>query len=115
MAGPKRIPAFFYQSAAGAEPERDWLKRLGEADRRVVGQDIATVEFGWPVGMPTCKALGDGLWEVRSSLPSKREARVIFVVIDERMILLHGFIKKSQKTPKADIDLALRRKKEIAR
>lgn len=95
------------------EPVRDWLRSLSDEDRRVIGEDIATVEFGWPVGMPTCRALGDGLWEVRSTLPSKREGRVIFVVKDAQMILLHAFIKKSQKTPKADIDLALKRKKEI--
>ena len=63
--------------------------------------------------MPTCRSLGDGLWEVRSSLPSRREARVIFAVIEEQMVLLHGFIKKSQKTPKADLDLALKRLKDV--
>lgn len=110
---PKKIPAFFYQTASGSEPVRDWLKDLDEDDRRTLGEDIATVEFGWPIGMPTCKSLGGGLWEVRTSLPSKREARVIFVVKDERMVLLHGFIKKTQKTPKADLDLAKKRMKEI--
>jgi phage-related protein len=110
---PKKIPAFFYQSASGAEPVRDWLLTLDADDRRVIGVDIATVEYGWPVGMPTCRSLGDGLWEVRSSLPSRREARVIFVVIEERMVLLHAFIKKSQKTPKSDLDLALKRMKEV--
>lgn len=110
---PKKIPAFFYQTAAGAEPVRDWLLTLDAEDRRVIGVDIATVEYGWPVGMPTCRSLSDGLWEVRSSLPSRREARVIFAVIDEQMVLLHGFIKKSQKTPKADLDLALKRLKDV--
>lgn len=79
----------------------------------MIGEDIATVEYGWPVGMPTCRSLGDGLWEVGSSLPSRREARVIFVVMEKQMILLHGFIKKVQKTPKADLDLALKRVKEL--
>lgn len=110
---PKKIPAFFFQTSAGAEPVRDWLKDLDDDDRRVIGEDIATVEYGWPVGMPTCRSLGDGLWEVRSSLPSRREARVIFVVRENQMILLHGFIKKVQKTPKADLDLALKRVKEL--
>lgn len=110
---PKKIPAFFYQTAAGAEPVRDWLLTLDDEDRRIIGADIATVEYGWPVGMPTCRSLSAGLWEVRSSLPSRGEARVIFVVIEEQMVLLHGFIKKSQKTPKADLDLAMKRLKEV--
>ena len=109
----KKVPAFFYQSRAGAEPVRDWLRELDEEDRKVIGEDIATVEFGWPVGMPLARSLGDGLWEVRSSLPSKREARIIFAVIGERMILLHGFIKKTQKTPRGDLAMAHKRLKEI--
>ena len=109
----KKIPAFFYQTAAGAEPVRDWLKTLDEEDKKIIGDDMATVEFAWPVGMPTCKSLGSGLWEVRSSLPSKREARVIFTVLEDRMVLLHGFIKKTQKTRKGDLDLARKRMKEI--
>ncbi len=109
----KRVPAFFYQSGSGAEPVRDWLKNLDEDDPKVIGEDLATVEFGWPVGMPLCRSLGYGLWEVRSSLPSKREARVIFAVVEERMVLLHGFIKKTQKTPKGDLETARKRLKEI--
>lgn len=110
---PKKIPAFFYQTASGAEPVRDWLLTLDTDDRRIIGVDIATVEYGWPVGMPTCRSLGGGLWEVRSSLASRREARVIFAIVGERLVLLHGFIKKSQKAPKSDLDLALKRLKEI--
>jgi phage-related protein len=110
---PKKIPAFFYQTASGAEPVRDWLLTLDDDDRRVIGIDVATVEYGWPVGMPTCRSIGNGLWEVRSSLPSRREARVIFAVLEQQMVLLHGFIKKTQKTPKADLDLALKRLKDL--
>ncbi len=110
---PKKVPAFFFQTASGAEPVREWLKDLDDKDRRVVGEDIATVEYGWPVGMPICRPLGDGLWEVRSSLPSRREARIIFSIIEEQMVLLHGFIKKTQKMPKAELDLALKRLKDI--
>lgn len=110
---PKKAPAFFFQAASGAEPVREWLKDLDDKDRRVIGEDIATVEYGWPVGMPICRPLGDGLWEVRSSLPSRREARIFFSVIEEQMVLLHGFIKKTQKTPKAELDLALKRLKDI--
>lgn len=92
---------------------REWLQDLGEEDRRVVGQDIATAEFGWPVGMPLCRSLGNGLFEIRCNISDGRIARVIFAVVSQRMVLLHGFIKKAQKTPKPDLDLASKRLKEI--
>lgn len=111
----KRLPAAFYCSANGKEPVRDWLKELPEADRRIVGFDIATAEFGWPMGMPLCRALGGGLWEVRSTLTQGRIARVIFCAKDGRMVLLHGFVKKRQKTPQADLELARTRQKEVER
>lgn len=85
---------------------------LGDDDKKTIGADIATVEFGWPVGMPTCKAMKGGLYEVRSSLKN-RIARVLFCIHDEKMVLLHGFVKKSQKTPQADLDLAKSRMKEL--
>ena len=109
----KKLPAVFYSTAAGNEPVREWLKTLDAADRRIVGQDIAIAEFGWPVGMPVCRSLGDGLYEIRSDLASHRIARVIFCVAGQHMVLLHGFIKKTPKTPKPDLDLALKRKKEV--
>ena len=117
MAAVKRkvLPARFYRTAAGAEPVRKWLKALSGEDKRIVGTDIATVEFGWPVGMPTCRPLASrrGLWEVRSSLTQNRIARVLFFVYQGQMVLLHGFIKKTQETPKADLDLAVKRQKEV--
>lgn len=109
----KKLPATFYCMASGTEPVREWLKRLDAVDRKIVGQDIATAEFGWPVGMPICRSLGSGLYEIRSDLASHRIARVIFCVLRQRMVLLHGFIKKTQKTPKSDLDLALKRKREL--
>ena len=109
----KRLPAAFYRSPLGNEPVRDWLKGLDPADRKIVGDDIRLVEFGWPLGMPLCRALGLGLWEVRSDVTGGKIARVIFCVAQERMVLLHGFIKKSQKTPKSALDLARKRKKEL--
>jgi phage-related protein len=110
----KRLPAFFYQLPSGRGPVREWLKALDDDDRRIIGEDIKDVEFAWPIGMPLCRPLSKGLWEVRSELTQSRIARVIFCVHDSRMVLLHAFIKKTPKTPKADIDLALKRKKEIA-
>ena len=109
--GLKRLPARFYRLNSGREPVREWLKSLDEADRRIIGEDIKDVEFTWPIGMPLVRALGRDLWEVRSSLPHGRIARVIFCVETDCMVLLHGFMKKTQKTPKQEIDLALKRKK----
>ena len=112
MANLKKLPATFYRTAGGNEPVREWLLDFAEDDRRTVGQDIATAEFGWPAGMPLCKAMGHGLFEIRSNLSSSRIARVLFAVVDEQMLLLHGFVKKSRKTPKPDLDLAMKRLKE---
>lgn len=103
---------FFCQKDTKREPVRDWLKSLDPEDRRRIGTDIATCEYGWPVGAPTCAPLGNGLFEVRTNLTGKaRIARVIFFMHDSTMYLLHGFIKKDQTTPKPDKDLALSRMK----
>ena len=109
----KRVPAFFFRTQRGNEPVRDWLRQdLTANERKAAGEDIKTVEYGWPIGMPTCRSLGDGLHEVRTNLPG-RIARVLFYVdADQRMVLLHGFIKKSQKTPEADLTIARARKAE---
>ena len=111
----KVLPARFYRTAMGAEPVRKWLKALSREDKRIVGTDIATVEFGWPVGMPTCLPLASrrGLLEVRSSLTQKRVARVLFCIHQGQMVLLHGFIKKTQQTPEKDLDVAVKRQKEV--
>lgn len=109
----KILPACFYRNSLGNEPVRDWVKDLDKDDRLIIGGDIKTVEFGWPIGMPTCKPLGKGLYEVRSNLSSNRIARVIFCIYEGQMVLLHGFIKKTQKTPKQDLDLALNRKSNL--
>lgn len=106
----KRVPAEFYRNENGSEPVRDWLKSLSKEERFLIGADIKTVEFGWPIGMPTCRPMGDGLFEVRTNLPQNKIARVLFCFYEGKMILLHGFIKKSQKTPKQQLDLALERK-----
>jgi len=109
----KRLPAAFYALSSGREPVRDWLRSLNREDRKIVGEDIKDVEFSWPIGMPLCRPFGDGLWEVRSALTQGRIARVLFCVRDSQMVLLHAFIKKTQKTPDADRRLALKRLKEI--
>lgn len=109
----KRIPATFYQNETGKEPVREWLKDLEKKERFLIGTDIKTVEVGWPVGMPTCGSMGNGLFEVRTNLPSARIARVLFCIYENRMVLLHGFIKKTQKTPKRELELALKRKRKL--
>lgn len=109
----KRLPIRFYRSASGREPVREWLRSLSAEDRQILGTDIRTLEFGWPTGMPLCRSLGHGLWEIRSSLPQGRIARVIFCIHTQQAVLLHGFLKKTQKTPKPDIDVAMRRKREV--
>lgn len=107
----KRLPAYFYRSDSGREPVREWLQDLKPAERKIVGEDIKDVEFSWPIGMPLVRSLGQALWEVRSNISGNTIARVVFCVDEGRMILLHGFVKKSQKIPKKDIELALKRKK----
>ncbi len=112
MESEKRIQVRFYRLANGKEPVRDWLMELSREDRLAIGTDIKTVEFGWPVGLPVCRSLGDGLWEVRSSLLN-RIARMLFCIEGDMMWLLHGFIKKQQKTPAAEINIARKRMREI--
>ena len=109
----KKIPAFFYREDNGTEPVRDWLSELSKADRRLIGEDVKTVEYGWPVGMPVCRAMGKGLYEVRSHITGGRIARVLFCIYQNQMVLLHGFIKKTQKTPQAELDIAEKRKRKL--
>ncbi len=109
------IPLRFWRSASGREPVREWLNDLPVEDRRVIGRDMAKVQYGWPVGLPLCRPLSGGLWEVRSSLPSKREARVVFGFHEGVLIALHAFIKKTQKTAADDLALARQRLKEVTK
>lgn len=106
------LEVVFYRSVKGKEPVREWLRGLPKEDRRTIGIDIKTVQFGWPLGMPLVRKLEPNLWEVRSQL-DQRIARNFFMVLDGQMVLLHGFIKKSQKTPQKDLEIAKRRKAEV--
>jgi phage-related protein len=105
----KCLTARFYRTLGGREPVREWLKTLSIADRKIIGEDIKDVEFSWPIGLPLVRPLGRGLWEVRSSITDGKIARVIFCVDQGEMFLLHGFIKKTQKIPARDLELALNR------
>ncbi len=102
----------FYRTDSGAEPVRDWLRTLAKPDKQIIGGDIKTVQFGWPLGMPVVRKLDAGLWEIRSRL-DQRTARVFFTMQNDAIVLLHGFIKKSQKTAKEDLALAKRRKAKL--
>jgi phage-related protein len=95
----KRLPAAFYELASGRAPVREWLKGLDRSDRKIIGEDIKDVEFSWPIGMPLCRAFGQGLWEVRSDITGSRIARVLFCVSRGRMVLLHGFVKVRKRQP----------------
>ena len=108
------IPLVFWRSRSGKEPVREWLNVLPRDDQRVLGRDIAKVQFGWPVGLPVCRPLRDGLWEVRSTLPSRREARVLFGFHQGTLVALYAFIKKTQKTPNDELSLARQRLQELS-
>ena len=108
----KHVEVVFFGTPGGKQPVRDWLKLLPVEDRKTIGRDLQTVEFSWPVGMPLCRPMGGGLHELRSSL-NKRMARVFFIIYGEQMVLLHAFMKKSQATPKTDLNLALERKRLV--
>lgn len=104
----------FYVTESGTEPVRGWLHELAPIDRKIIGEDIKTVQLGWPLGMPLVRHLGDGIWEVRIRLEN-RIARILFSIEGATMVLLHGFLKKQQATPKPDLDLAKDRLKSLKR
>lgn len=109
----QKTPLVFYCTSAGAQPVLDWLKNLSAEDRKEIGRDLMRAQWRWPVGMPLCRPMGQGLWEVRSSLENNRIARVLFCVHGGELVALHGFIKKTQKTSPDDLDLAKKRMKEV--
>ena len=102
----------FFRQESGKEPVRDWLKSTSAEDRKLIGEDIKTVQWGWPLGMPLVRSLGDGLWEIRTDLRGQI-ARIIFCTRDDHIVLLHGFIKKTQVIPKRDLELAKDRMKRL--
>ena len=102
------LSVVFFRTEAGHEPVREWLKSLKREDRKTIGEDIKTAQFGWPLGMPLIRKLERGLWEVRSQI-RQGIVRVIFTVEGDTMVLLHGFIKKAQKTPPRELNTARQR------
>ena len=110
---PQKTPLIFFRTDAGAEPVREWLKDLPPEDRREMGKDLMRAQWRWPVGMPLCRPMGDGLWEIRTDLPSNRIARVLLAVDEGVLVALHAFIKKTQKTPPPELTVARKRLKEL--
>ncbi len=100
----------FFRTATGREPVRQWLQNLDKADKKTIGEDIKLVQFRWPLGMPLVRKMETDLWEVRSHLRRRCIARVLFTVAGNEMVILHGFIKKSQATPQTDLNLAQNRR-----
>jgi phage-related protein len=114
-AQPHKIPLLFYRSQAGIEPVREWLKELPEEERQAIGKDLLRAQWRWPAGMPLCRPLGTGLWEIRTDLPSGRISRVLICLYRGHLVALHGFIKKTRATPDSDLALARKRRKELER
>jgi|SRR5579864_925042 phage-related protein len=112
---PRKIPLIFFRPGPESEPVREWLRGLPEAERQAIGKDLLRAQWRWPVGMPLCRPLGSGLWEIRTNLPTKRTARVFICLYRGHLVALHGFIKKTRTTPGDDLALARKRQKELER
>ena len=102
------IPVVFFRLDSGREPVRDWLKGLSRDHRKSIGEDIKTLQYGWPVGMPLARKMDNELWELRSNI-SSGIARTFFTVHGRQIVLLHGFVKKAKKTPVNELTTAKRR------
>ena len=111
----QKAPLVFFRTATGSEPVRDWLRGLDEGERQAIGRDLLRAQWRWPVGMPLCRPLGDGLLEIRTILPTKRSARVLLCFYRGHLVALHAFIKKTRTTPSEELTLARRRQKELER
>jgi phage-related protein len=109
----QKIPLIFFRTSAGSEPVRKWLKELPDVERHAIGMDLLRAQWRWPIGMPLCRPMGGGLWEIRTDLATRRTARVLLCLYHERLVALHGFIKKTRATPDEDLALARKRKKEL--
>ena len=114
-AKPRKIPLVFFRTLAGREPVREWLRGLEKAERQSIGMDLLRAQWRWSAGMPLCRRIGKGLWEIRPDLPTQRTARVLPCLYCEHLVALHGFIKKTQATPESDLAMARKRQKELER
>jgi phage-related protein len=104
----------FYLTPAGNEPAREWLRNLSADSRKAIGEDLKVVQHRWPLGMPLVRKLGKVLWELRSTIP-EGIARVFFTVWEQQVVVLHGFVKKSGKTPDNELETAKKRLTDFIR
>lgn len=111
---PQPLIVLFFKTESGTEPVLDWLRSFSPTDRQIIGADIRTVQIGWPLGMPLVRKMDTGLWEIRVHL-THGIARLFFTVSGNTLLLLHGFVKKSQATPKSELELAKNRLKQSRR
>ncbi len=109
------LTVVFFKTTGGNEPVLAWLKNLGVNDRKIIGRDLRTVQFGWPIGMPLCRTLGQGLYEIRSNITDRRIARLLFFQHEQNLVIVEGFIKKTQGTPAEVLKTAKRRRSEYER
>jgi phage-related protein len=112
---PQKIPLIFFRLESGSEPVREWLLELPETECQAIGKDLLRAQWRWPVGMPLCRPMGNGLWEIRTDLPAKRKARVLICLYRGHLVALHGFIKKTRTTLAGDLALARKRLRELER
>lgn len=112
-ASPRKIPLVFFRTRQGREPVREWLRDLPAAERHAIGTDLLRAQWRWPIGMPLCRPLGKGLWEIRTDLPTKRTARVLLCFYEQHLVALHAFIKKTRATPDEDLAQARQRQREL--
>lgn len=108
MSGKSHLSVVFYRLDSGKEPVRAWLRSLERDAKRAIGEDIKTIQLGWPLGMPLARKIDPGLWELRTDIVDGT-ARIFFTIMDRRVVLLHGFSKKARKTPTAQLELARKR------
>lgn len=108
-----KLELSFFRSEQQVEPIREWLKELTKEEKRIIGTDLKTIQFGWPLGMPLVKNVGNSIWEARSHLPQGKISRIFFVIYNDTIVLLHGFIKKAQKIPQKELHLAKKRRQQL--
>ncbi len=108
-----KLKLSFFRSEQQVEPVREWLKELTKEEKRIIGTDLKTIQVSWPLGMPLVKNVGNSIWEARSHLPQGKISRIFFVIYNDTIVLLHGFIKKSQKIPPKELDLAKKRRQQL--